>query len=148
MDLRMGGRDTQSDNIWFFFATSSSVTMNRIEMLIVGTLRREPTLAWLAKWALHRLDEILAHIAFLIAAASIRHHPSLGGRFNVRDVNSSHLFYCKSVEINVHLSIFHCNVSDLAVEVLHLRGRVAFSAGLYSSPQNALTDFWRDFFEI
>ena len=135
MDLRMGGRDTQSSNMWFFLVTSSSATMNRIEMLIVGTLRREPTLACCAKWALHHFDEMLAHITFLIAAASIRHHESLGGCFNVRNVHLSHPFYYKSVKINVQLSIvFHLNVSDLAVEVLHLRGQAAFFACLYSSP--------------
>ena len=57
----------------------------------------------------------------------------------------SHLLDCESVDTEIELMIFvESHVAHLSVETLALRGWLSTSAGFNTSPQNTLTNFWRD----
>ena len=75
VDLRRVGRLTLVGNSMGFVSKRSTLSAVKcIQMLKIGRFRGEPTLLCLALWALHPLNEVLAHLCFLIASATLCQH--------------------------------------------------------------------------
>ena len=91
VDLRRVGRLTLVGNSMGFVSKRSTLSAVKcIQMLKIGRFRGEPTLLCLALWALHPLNEVLAHLCFLIASATICQHTgfSMGSQHRIRGLLS------------------------------------------------------------
>ena len=122
--------------------TCSSFPMDCIPVLPECILGSEPPLLGDAVGTTHVLQERRSDLCKLVAASTICNNPLLCGALKIAGVHFAHPFNCQSVNVHPHLSgSIKGDVSDLAVEPLCHRGRIACGARLDASPQNGLPDF-------
>ena len=124
---------------------ASSTFVDCMPMLMVSVLRPEPTLRSGAVGTSYHLNESVSKLCLLIASATMSHHPGFPREFYVTLVDFPHLLHCKSVHIDPSVTIrIQHRVFHLCIEVLALRGWLAIWTSFQTSPQNAITNFWRE----
>ena len=136
-DRRRVGSATHAINNKAIVSRSTSTFVDRMPMLVVGVLRPEPTLRRGAVRAFYHPNELLAKLCLLPGpqAALIA--------WDIREYRlSAHACPCHLVCTMVQLAgLFRwCH---LMVDLVTLPSLLSMRTNFQTSPQNAITNFWR-----